>query len=88
MITFCDGSHGSEPQCLEALRAAGLPVNRFFKFDNSTLMEAAADNRTKCSWDMNMKSLDCFLHHISEENSEEPLQIAEPSTPPVEHLQH
>ena len=35
MITFCDGG---APQCLAPLKEAKMPVNRYFKFNNSALM--------------------------------------------------
>lgn len=62
MITFCDGG---KPQCIDALTAAGLPINKYFKFNNSALMETEADEFTEGFWNMGMKSMTDFFDFIS-----------------------
>lgn len=62
MITFCDGG---KPQCLNALTAAQMPVNNYFKFNNSALMEIDGDNFTENFWNMGKASLKDFFNKIS-----------------------
>lgn len=62
LVTFGDAGR---PQCINVLEAAQLPVNRWFKFNNSALMETDSDSMTEQFWDMGTESQSEFFNLIS-----------------------
>ncbi|KAL5004311.1 hypothetical protein ScPMuIL_017767 [Solemya velum] len=60
MVTFADGK---EPPVLEALREAGVPFRRPFKFNNSALFTSNKDSTgfEKMFWEMGVKSYSDFF---------------------------
>ena len=64
MITFADGMR---PPVLDAIKAAGVPENASFKFNNSALFasKSADDEFNKMFWKMGTKSFDDFFQHFS-----------------------
>lgn len=61
MLTFCDGG---QPQALKVLKAAQLPVNNWFKFNNSALTECDDGSMTETFWDIGMTSQKEFFNLI------------------------
>lgn len=65
-FTFADGE---KPQALEAVRAGGIPMRAFFKFNNSALFVdpngSETDAVSKMFWDMGKKNMSDFFHSLS-----------------------
>ena len=64
MITFADGK---KPPALDAVQAAGVPYQAFFKFNNSALFasKSADDEFDRMFWKMGTKSFDEFFKQFS-----------------------
>ena len=64
MITFADGM---KPPVLDAVKAANMPYQEFFKFNNSALFasKSADDEFGKMFWKMGTKSFDEFFKQFS-----------------------
>ena len=64
MITFADGM---QPPVLDAVKAANVPYQAFFKFNNSALFasKSADDDFDRMFWKMGTKSFDEFFKMFS-----------------------
>ena len=58
MTTFCDGKR---PLVIEAAKAAGVPFQAFFKFNNSALYTDGYDDFDQMFWDLGMNSFQQFF---------------------------
>ena len=58
MTTFCDGRR---PLVIEAAKAAGVPFQAFFKFNNSALYTDGSDAFDQMFWDLGMSSFQQFF---------------------------
>ena len=58
MTTFCDGKR---PLVIEAAKAAGVPFQAFFKFNNSALYTDGSDAFDQMFWDLGMSSFQKFF---------------------------
>ena len=63
MVTFADGK---QPPVVDAAKAAGVPFQHFFKFNNSALFASnqANDEFDKMFWKMGRKCFQDFFHHF------------------------
>ena len=64
MVTFADGK---QPPVIDAARAAGVPFQNYFKFNNSALFASnqTSDNEfDKIFWKMGKKSFEDFFSHF------------------------
>ena len=65
-FTFADGE---KPQALDAVQASDIPMNAWFKFNNSALFVdpsgTTADDLSKILWDMGQKNMSQFFGALS-----------------------
>ena len=74
MVTFADGK---QPPVLDAVRAAGVPFNTYFKFNNSALFacKQADDEIDKIFWKMGKESFEDFFNCFSKAKTQS-LQVS------------